>query len=54
MRRYRSSTRCAPPNDLDRAVARLGDVESEVVEEAARIEALERRVEGMMDRTEGR
>jgi capsule polysaccharide export protein KpsE/RkpR len=40
-------------NDLDRAVARLGDVESEVVEEAARIEALERRVEGMMDRIEG-
>jgi hypothetical protein len=40
-------------NDLDRAVARLGDVESEVVEGAARIEALERRVEGMRDRIEG-
>jgi capsule polysaccharide export protein KpsE/RkpR len=40
-------------NDLDRAVARLGDVESDVVEGAARIEALERRVEGMRDRIEG-
>ena len=40
-------------NDLDSAVARLGDVESAVVEGAARIEALERRVEGMRDRIEG-